>query len=105
MIDHIVLIIVLVFVGWKAREITARYQLVKLLETMQEDERQASKISTISVVITKEKGIFIVHNKDTDEFLGQGNSEQEVRKVLKERYPRVIFLATGENLDEVGFKQ
>ena len=50
--------------------------------------------------------MFYLYNSETDEFLTQGYSKEEIQENLKKRFKNVdmAFHATSENIKEVGFK-
>ena len=59
--------------------------------------------ATVLVEIVKEGDSFIVYNADTQEFLAQGKTPEQVNSVLRERFPRTYFTATFENAREMGY--
>jgi hypothetical protein len=50
--------------------------------------------------------MFYLFNKETDEFVIQGKTKEEILENLKKRFGNVdmVFHATSENIKEVGFK-
>jgi hypothetical protein len=46
-----------------------------------------------------EDGVIRCYNKDTDEFLAQGKSMDEVNDVLKKRFPDKLFNVRQEQID------
>lgn len=55
----------------------------------------------VGIKFTKHKGIVQVHNSETQEFLVQGTSKEEIVQLLENRYPNIIFKANSKNMSEV----
>jgi hypothetical protein len=101
----IIVVAAIAFVGgWKARE----YQATRFLTNYRKaiEESMAAEISnTILIDIQREGDQFFIYNKATGEFLAQGNSHTEVSVVLSSRFPCKRFIATPQNLEDVGYKK
>lgn len=95
--------IVGVLLGWKFREYTAVRKFNKMIKQAEETPKQPNKIS---VKIERSGKMFYLYNSETDEFLTQGYSKEEIQENLKKRFKNVdmAFHATSENIKEVGFK-
>jgi len=89
--------------GWKLREYTAVRKITKI---MQEIDKKPEESNKLTVKIEKNNDIFYLYNMETDEFLTQGSSKEEIQENLKKRFGNVdmAFHATSENVKEVGFK-
>lgn len=96
--------IVGILLGWKFREYTAVRKFNKMIKKAEEETpKQPNKIS---VKIERSGKMFYLYNSETDEFLTQGYSKEEIQENLKKRFKNVdmAFHATSENIKEVGFK-
>ena len=73
---------------------------------MQEIDKKPEESNKLTVKIEKNNDIFYLYNMETDEFLTQGSSKEEIQENLKKRFGNVdmAFHATSENVKEVGFK-
>jgi stalled ribosome rescue protein Dom34 len=73
---------------------------------MQKAEEKPVETNKINVKIERKNDIFYLYNMETDEFLTQGSSKEEIQSNLKQRYGNVnmAFHATPDNIKEVGFK-
>ena len=60
--------------------------------------------NTIPIKIEIHKDVYYVFNKESDEFMGQGATRKELEDELAKRHPDKRFIATPENLKEVGFQ-
>ena len=90
-----------VVVGWRAREVHAKQQVEKFLqENTVEPETQTP---LIQIKIEKDDNGFFVYNLETNEFMAQGKTRNQVEMALAKRYPGKTFAATPTNLREIGF--
>ena len=85
--------------GWNLRERFAARVLERLVTKVEEE----SKPDYIKVVIEKHNDVFYVYNKETNQFMGQGSSKEELEDLLHKNFPGKRFGASEENLAEVGF--
>ncbi len=91
--------------GWVLREEIAKRRvdyLMKQLGEELEDVAEAAK-DLINIKIELHSGQYYVFNKETDEFMAQAPTRNELEDALAKRYPDKRFAATPENLKEVGF--
>ena len=98
------LFIVGLLLGWKFREYTAVRKFHKMIK--QSEEQQPVAPTKISVKIERSGKMFYLYNLETDEFLTQGYSKEEIQENLQKRFKNsdMVFHATSENIKEVGFK-
>ena len=83
--------------GWHARERHAKRTLDRFFAHV-EEERKEIDGSLIPITIEKHSGVFYVYNKDTNEFMGQGNTKRELEQNLAKRFPEKKFAADKQNL-------
>ena len=90
--------------GWKFREYTAVRKFHKMVKKAEEETPKPT--NKISVKIERSGKMFYLYNLETNEFLTQGYSKEEIQENLKKRFKNVdmAFHATSENIKEVGFK-
>lgn len=89
------------------RDIYVFYRVKAFLNEIESSEKNYEddeKPELIHINIEKHEGILFVYNSEDDSFMAQGNSRDELESKLRERYPNVIFGATNDNLEKVGFK-
>lgn len=84
--------------GWNAREKHAKRQMEKFFETVDEAEEEQ-----IHIIIEKHNDMLYVYDKDTKQFMAQGSSQEDVEKILVERFPGKRFACPESILKEVGF--
>lgn len=85
--------------GWRAREQAAKKFVTNYLAQVQ----QEAKSNTVTIEVSKEGEMFLVHNKETGEFLAQGTNHEEVSEILRDRFPTKTFICTPENIERVGY--
>ena len=106
---EIILLVVFTFVvwvmgavsGWNAREKHARKITQQFLETMQQSVQEDD--SVIHITIEKHNNVFYVYDRDTNEFMAQGNTQSEVETNLRKRFPGKTFGCAESVLTETGF--
>lgn len=105
-----ILLVVLLFVvwlmgavsGWNARERHARKITEHFLENMQQSLQQHDE-NVIQITIEKHNNVFYVYDRETNEFMAQGSTQNEVENNLKKRYPGKTFGCPESVLSETGF--
>jgi len=86
--------------GWKAREEHARQITEKFIGHLQQSQEDDV---TIQITIEKHNDVFYVYDRQTNEFMAQGSSKDEVENNLKKRYPGKSFGCAESNLSQTGF--
>ena len=106
LIETLLTLIICIWIGWKLREISA----IRLHEKMKKEQQEsrihelAEKIQGTFIEATVEKigDIFYVHNKETGEFLAQGESPEELSDALRTRFPEKRFVMEKKDLESIG---
>jgi hypothetical protein len=88
--------------GWVLREEMAKRRVDYIMKQLGEDLKQVAE-DLIQIKIEHHSGVYYVFNKETDEFMAQASTRNELEDALAKRYPEKRFAATPENLKEVGF--
>jgi hypothetical protein len=89
--------------GWKAREEHAKQVTEKFIEYLQKSGHEVADDDTIQITIEKHNDMFYVYDRDTNEFMAQGSSKDEVETNLKKRYPGKSFGCAESILSQTGF--
>ena len=100
-IDYVTYVVVWIMgavYGWYARERQARRTIDRFFSNLEEDIDEKVNDTIIPIKIDRHSGVFYVYNKETEEFLGQGNSRKELEINLAKRFPDKKFAADKENL-------
>ena len=90
------------YAGWKTREWVAQRIINKLIETASQLD-VANELQSIPVEIEKEGNTFFVYNKENRAFLAQGQSHEEVHRILVERYPNQSFITDRAQAQKIGY--
>jgi hypothetical protein len=88
--------------GWVLREEMAKRRVDYIMKQLGEDLEQIAD-ELIQIKIERHSGQYYVFDKETDEFMAQATTREELEDSLAKRYPEKRFAATPENLKEVGF--
>lgn len=91
------------FLGWFFTRIVdvidKKRQLDKLNE-MIDEKIEEFKEKVIPSRIEESNGLLLLYNSETNEFLGQGRSADELESTVKARYPGKLFNIKPEQLDK-----
>jgi hypothetical protein len=87
--------------GWDARERHASKITKQFLDAMQDAEEDQEEL--LHIVIENHNDMLFVYDKDTEQFMAQGSTREDVEKVLVERFPGKRFACHESILKEVGF--
>jgi predicted transcriptional regulator YdeE len=88
--------------GWVLREELAKRRVDYIMSKLEENLEQIAE-DLIQIKIERHSGQYYVFDKETDEFMAQATTREELEDSLAKRYPEKRFAATPENLKEVGF--
>lgn len=79
----------------------ALYFLEKRLEQKVEEVLKEFRKNVINSKIEVENGTYFIYNRETNEFLGQGKTFEELEKVMKAKYPNKLFNVPHSELMDV----
>lgn len=72
-------------------------------EMAEPDKVSSTKDSEVIVVnIEKHGDIYYLFERDTDSFVGQGRTEEELKEVVTKRFPGKRFMASEDDLIKMG---
>ena len=72
------------------------------LQGQLKDLEQKVKELFVRVNIEKHGDIYYVFEKETDRFVAQGRTAEEIKEIMQKRFPNKTFVATDEELKESG---
>lgn len=100
--DELYLILTVVFsflLGWVARERWAEYAVNKMLQNMKNEVADSDLLKVLNIDIVKEKDSFFVYNSDTQAFLVQVKTKEELLAFFTESYSNTNVLVKKQDLD------
>jgi hypothetical protein len=100
-IDYVTYVVVWVMgavYGWYARERQAKRTIDRFFSEVVDSTDEQDNNSIIPITIDHHSGVYYVYNKDTEEFMSQGNTPKELQDNLAKRFPDKKFAADKENL-------
>ena len=106
MLDFIADIFFWLIAIWLVMKVIEKY-LTARNEILREDLEAVSKKikeTIVNVNIERHGDIFYVFEKETNNFIAQGQSMSEIKEVMQKRFPKKTFVATEEHVKESGLE-
>ena len=91
-----------IYLGWFLHGLYLQYIVKKAMKSLAESIEQKIQDSTIVLKLEKKGDTIFAFDANTDKFLTQGTSIDEVKENLRKEYPENGFNATKENMQELG---
>lgn len=87
--------------GWVALRALINLKMRRMLDSIANSEPDRK---VINLDFVKMDHAILAYNRDTNQFLAQGSTREEITQLLVKRFPDTSFMANKKNLDEVGLK-
>jgi len=81
--------------------IRQRKKRLQMLGMLAQDILDELKSKIVDCKLEKHNDEFFLYNRETNEFLAQGKTYDDICETLKVKYPSKYFNVTGEDLDEL----
>jgi len=88
--------------GWFALRALINLKMKRMLDSIVNSPIPEKK--TINLDFVKMDHAILAYNRDTQQFLVQGSTREEITALLLKRFPDTSFMANTKNLEEVGLK-
>jgi hypothetical protein len=88
--------------GWLVLRGMINLKMKRMLDSIVNSPTPDKKVINLDFV--KMKHAILAYNRDTQQFLAQGSTREEITALLLKRFPDTSFMANSKNLDEVGLK-
>jgi hypothetical protein len=88
--------------GWVALRALINRKMRRMLDSIANEPLPEKK--TINLDFVKMEHAILAYNRDTQQFLAQGSTREEITALLLKRFPDTSFMANTKNLEEVGLK-
>ena len=104
--DFIVDVIFWLIVIWFLMKVLEKYLIARNEILREELEIVSKKIkeTIITVNIEKYGDTFYVFEKETNNFIAQGQSMSEIKEIMQKRFPKKTFVATEDHVKESGLE-
>ena len=104
--DNFISVLVWMLVIWLALNFIRLYLQAKNDILREELEVVSKKIkeTIITVSIEKHGDIFYLFEKETNNFIAQGQTMAEIKEVMQKRFPKKTFVATEDHVKESGLE-
>jgi len=87
-----------VIIGWYGRVAYAIYQVKQFALQMKLQENGDVDKPRVQVNIEKKDDVYYVYDRQTDVFLAQGKTVDEINAILEKSFPNVSFVADYEHM-------
>lgn len=84
--------------GWYARERQAKKTIDMFFNQVEETIAEQVDASILKINIEEHNGMFFVYDKETNDFMAQGRTRDELEENLAKRYPDKRFAADKDDL-------
>ena len=74
------------------------------MEQALNDLKDKIKKTIVVVNIEKHGDMYYAFERETDSFVAQGRSAEEIREAMKKRFPEKTFMANEQHLKELGLE-
>jgi hypothetical protein len=103
--DTLLLSIVIMLLLYKAVGALIHMYVVK--ETVAEMREQIDEIIRVVKLekVVDQQNLLLAYDGESNQFLGQGFNEEEIKSVLKQRFPRKIFLMNEKPFSAMDLKE
>ena len=99
----IILTIVLGFIlGWFTLRLLINYKMMRMLDNIVNAPKPEKPIINLNFV--KLDHAVLAYDRDSNMFLAQGTTREEITVILQKRFPGISFMANPKNIDEVNLK-
>jgi hypothetical protein len=88
--------------GWFALRALINLKMKRMLDSIVNSPIPEKK--TINLDFVKMHHAILAYNRDTQQFLVQGSTREEITALLLKRFPDTSFMANTKNLEEVDLK-
>jgi len=88
--------------GWFALRALINLKMKRMLDSIVNSPIPEKK--TINLDFVKMDHAILAYNRDTQQFLVQVSTREEITALLLKRFPDTSFMANTKNLEEVGLK-
>ena len=88
--------------GWFLREQHAIRVVNKMFENAEKELAEKVGDNTIKAKLEVHHGHFYMFNQETDAFLAQGETAEELSAMLREKFPKVVFILPKEAYGKLG---
>lgn len=84
-----------------------RFMLVRKMKHMLDsiaNEPHPPQIKIMNINLVRMDHAVLAYDSDTDMFLGQGTTKDELVELLRKRFPNTNFMAKSHNLKEINLQ-
>jgi hypothetical protein len=99
----IILTAILGFIlGWFTLRVLINYKMMRMLDNIANAPKSEKPVVNIDLV--KMDHAVLAYDRDSNMFLAQGKTKEEITVILQKRFPGISFMANPKNIEEVNLK-
>jgi hypothetical protein len=99
----IILTVILGFIlGWFTLRVLINYKMMRMLDNIANAPKSEKPVVNLNFV--KLDHAVLAYDRDSNMFLAQGKTKEEITDILQKRFPGTSFMANPKNIDEVNLK-
>lgn len=87
--------------GWLAVKLIVLARLKNILKAIRE-EKETEETTTVGLIFERHGDQIYAYTDKTREFMAQGESKEQLVKILTTRFPNTSFTANSKNMEDVG---
>ena len=95
----VILFILGIITGWVLWQIAFYLKMKRMLDSITNAPKPELKVVNINLV--KMDHAVLAYDRDTQMFLGQGKTKDELVDILRKRFPGTNFMANSQNLRDI----
>ena len=99
MIYYLIIFISGAISGWLIWQIMFHLKMKSMLDSIANAPKPVAKVVNINLI--KMEHAVLAYDRDTQMFLGQGKTKQELIDILRTRFPGTNFMVNTQNLKDI----
>jgi hypothetical protein len=88
--------------GWMALRALVNFKMRRMLDSIANSPLPKEDAKVVNIDLVKMKHAIFAYDRETQMFLAQGNTKEEIVDILHKRFPGTSFMANSKNVEEVG---
>jgi hypothetical protein len=96
--------VVVLVITWLVLKLIAGYLHAKNAQLKDQLNELDKKVKELFVRVSIEKHgeVYYIFEKETDRFVAQGKTADEIKEIMQQRFPNKTFIATDEEIKSSG---
>jgi len=96
-------------IGWICLKALVMFKVKRILNSIANEPVQplpvmTGKTKVVNIDLVKMDHAVLAYDRDSNMFLAQGKTKEEITLILQKRFPGTSFMANPKNINEVNLK-